>query len=562
MPDAERAKAALLATGGEPAAGAAEAFLRRSALRAGLAVVYHGLAERPGDPARDLVPAHGVDLFERQLEHLCSRYRPVRASRLAAAARTRRRGEPFPVAITFDDDLPSHTELALALLGRAGAPATFFLGGRAGWADRLQALLERGAEPPPPVRAGMSAREARAAVEALPAAERERFELELAEAAREFATGAAAVDAGRLAEAGHEVGFHTLAHRVLPPLPDDELAAELSDGRDELAAAAGAPIDAIAYPFGVADERVAAAARSAGYRAGFIVGPAAVTPATDPLLVPRVDAPFEPPARLAWHLARALLAALAAGGESGSRGADARRAIAGESLGRALRRARTEPRAGSLDLGDLATTRPVSGGFGFERGTPVDRHYIDRFLGAHAADVRGRVLEVSEDRYTRSFGGAAVESVEVLHVEEGNPRATLVGDLTDAPQIPDASFDCVICTQTLLLIWDVRAAIATIRRILRPGGVALVTVPGITRVCREEAESWGDYWRFTAQSARRLHEEAFGAGAVDVSTYGNVLTATAQLHGIAAEELPAEQLDAHDRDYEVLIGVRAEARPV
>ncbi|MDQ3935893.1 MAG: class I SAM-dependent methyltransferase, partial [Actinomycetota bacterium] len=232
----------------------------------------------------------------------------------------------------------------------------------------------------------------------------------------------------------------------------------------------------------------------------------------------------------------------------------------GEGAGRALQRARTSPPVGSLDLGDLASTRPVSPGFGFERGTPVDRHYIDRFLDRHATDIRGRVLEISEDRYTRAFGGDRVESVEVLHVEEGNPQATIVGDLTDRPRLEDASFDCVICTQTLLLIWDVRAAIATIRRILRPGGVALVTVPGITRVCREEAEAWGDFWRFTAQSAQRLHEEAFGAGAVEVETFGNVLTATAQLQGIATEELPPADLDVHDPDYEVLIGVRATAR--
>ena len=555
----ERAKAALLAAGGEPGTAAAEAFLRRTALRAGVAIVYHGFDERTGDPATDLVPAHGADLFTKQLEQLRGGYRLVRASQLAAAARTRRRGEPFPLAITFDDDLGSHVELALPLLERAGATATFFLGGRARWTDRLVALLEAGATPPEPVRAGMAASEARAAVEALPPTDRERFELELEEAAREFEhlEGDGAALGARLAAAGHEIGFHTLAHRVLTELSDDELAAELTTGRDELAASVGGPVETIAYPFGAADGRVATAARTAGYRAGFTVAPEAVTAAADPLLLPRIDAPFEPPSRIAWHLARALLGALTAGTESGSRPADARRAVLGESFGRALRRARATPRVGSLDLGDLGTTRPVSPGFGFERGEPLDRHYIDRFLGSHAGDIRGRVLEISEDRYTRRFGGDRVESIEVLHVEEGNPQATIVGDLTDAPHIPDASFDCVICTQTLLLIWDVRAAIATIHRILAAGGTALVTVPGITRGCREEAEAWGDYWRFTKQSAQRLHEEAFGEGAVEVTTFGNVLTAAAQLHGIASGELQPEDLDVHDPDYEVLIGVRA-----
>jgi peptidoglycan/xylan/chitin deacetylase (PgdA/CDA1 family) len=553
-------KTAALLAAGEPATAAAEAFLRRTALRAGLAIVYHGLAEQPGDPAREIVPAHGTELFRSQLDQLARRYRPVPASRLAAAARMRRRGEPFPVAITFDDDLPSHAELALPLLREANASATFFLGGSARWSEQLQAVLDAGAQAPAPVEPGMSAADARAAVEALAPGERRRFEVELGEIAREHSAPEPTADPAALAAAGHEIGFHTRAHRVLTELADEELSHELTHGRDELAAAAGGgAITSFAYPFGVADERVAAAARAAGYQAAFTVEPAAVTPATDPLLLPRLDAPFDPPQRLAWHAARALLTALASGAESGSRRADARRAILGEGAGRAAQRARTRPRVGSLDLGDLATTRPISPGFGFERGDPVDRHYIDRFLDRHAADIRGRVLEVSEDRYTTRFGGDAVEAVEVLHVEAGNPQATIVGDLTAAPHIPDASFDCVVCTQTLLLIWDVPAALATIRRILKPGGTALVTIPGITRVCREEAESWGDYWRFTRQSAQRLHEDAFGTGNVEVETYGNVLAATAQLHGISSGELDPADLDEHDPDFEVLIGVRARA---
>jgi peptidoglycan/xylan/chitin deacetylase (PgdA/CDA1 family)/SAM-dependent methyltransferase len=559
-PAGTRAKAALLAAAGEPATAAAEAFLRHTALRAGVAVVYHGLAEQTGDPRTEVIPAHGTDLFEQQLAHLTSRYRLVPASHLAAAARTRRRGEPFPAAITFDDNLPSHAELAAPLLERAGATATFFLGGGAQpqWAWDLQAMFDRGLEPPPPLTPGITAREARTIVEGLPPVEREELAVRLAALVGEGAyPGLQPGAIERLATAGHEIGFHTRGHRVLTELDGEELARELTAGREELAAAAGQQIEAVAYPFGVADDWVAACARGLGYRAGFTVTGGPVTPASDPLLLPRIDAAYDPPARMAWHLSRALLSALVAGVESGGGAADARRAVLGESAGRTLRRTRARPRVGSLDLGDLRTTTPVSPGFGFERGEPVDRHYIDRFLSSHEADVRGRVLEISEDRYTRRFGGDRVEQVEVLHVEEGNPHATIVGDLTDAPHVPDASFDCVICTQTLLLIWDVPAAIATIRRILRPGGTALVTVPGITRVCREEADTWGDYWRFTAQSARRLFEEAFGEGAAEVETYGNVLTATAQLHGIVSEELDDAELDAHDPDYEVLIGVRA-----
>lgn len=222
-----------------------------------------------------------------------------------------------------------------------------------------------------------------------------------------------------------------------------------------------------------------------------------------------------------------------------------------------LRRLAQWPPVGGVRLGSLKRTRPISRNYGWERGTPVDRFYIDRFLGAHADDVRGRVLEIGDDEYTRRYGGDRVTSSDVLHASPGNPQATLVADLADAPAIPDASFDCVICTQTLLLIYDVRAAVATLNRILAPGGVALVTVPGVSRICREEADEWGDFWRFTSDSAGRLFGDEFKGGTVRVQAYGNVLAATAMLHGLAAEEVGAEKLDDRDRDFEVVIGVTA-----
>jgi SAM-dependent methyltransferase len=208
-------------------------------------------------------------------------------------------------------------------------------------------------------------------------------------------------------------------------------------------------------------------------------------------------------------------------------------------------------------FGSLRRLTPISEHYGFERGTPIDRHYIADFMTRRAGDIRGHVMEVGEDTYTKRFGGDAVERVDVLHVTPGHPGATIVADLSDAPHIPDGTFDCVVCLQTLLLVWDVRAAVETIHRVLAPGGVALVTVPGITKVNRAEADQWGDWWRFTAQSATRLFEESFGEGAVAVDAYGNVLAAAAQLYGIAAEELRTEELAHRDRDYEVVLGVRA-----
>jgi len=214
------------------------------------------------------------------------------------------------------------------------------------------------------------------------------------------------------------------------------------------------------------------------------------------------------------------------------------------------------PRVGRVRFGSLRRLTPISRAFGFDRGLPIDRHYIERFLSAHAGDIRGDVLEIGDDTYTRRFGGERVSKRDVLHVSAGNPKATIVGDLTCAEYIPSDSFDCVVLTQTLHLIYDVRAALKTLYRILKPGGVLLATFPGISQISHDRwRESW--CWAFTHVSARRLFEEIFPTANVRVEVSGNVLTAIAFLHGLAAEELRQEELDYRDPHYEVSIMVRA-----
>ena len=212
-------------------------------------------------------------------------------------------------------------------------------------------------------------------------------------------------------------------------------------------------------------------------------------------------------------------------------------------------------------LGDLRRVTPIDPNWGFERGTPIDRVYVDEFIGAHASDIRGRVLEIAAPDYTTRFG-RGVERVDILMATEGNPQATIVGDLADAPQIPSNAFDCAIVTQTLQFVYDVRGALATLHRILAPGGVLLATVPGITKISPPEDEQYGEWWHYTARSAQRLAEEAFGAGNVDARSYGNVLSAAGFLYGLAASDLRPEELAAHDRLYEVIIGVRAVKRAI
>jgi len=225
-----------------------------------------------------------------------------------------------------------------------------------------------------------------------------------------------------------------------------------------------------------------------------------------------------------------------------------------------MRRPRRRRRSAAAELG-LTRLEPVSRTFGFERGKPVDRWYIERFLAAHAADVRGHVLEVAESTYTEWYGGDDVQRGDVLHAAPGNPVATIVGDLTTGKGIPADTFDCFVMTQTLPFIYEVADAVRGAHRLLKPGGVVLATVPGMSQVSREDQRDWGDWWRFTSQGARRVFAEAFGEDAVEVQAHGNVLAACAFLYGLAAEDLSEAQLAHRDPDYELLTTVRAVKRP-
>ncbi len=206
-------------------------------------------------------------------------------------------------------------------------------------------------------------------------------------------------------------------------------------------------------------------------------------------------------------------------------------------------------------LGTLRRLTPLSTGWGLDRGTPVDRYYIEQFLQEVRRDIRGTVLEVKDASYTRRYG-TGVERSEVLDVDPTNREATIVADLAAADAVPAGQFDCFVLTQTLQLIPDVRAAITHAYRILRPGGVLLATLPGLCRV--EGAYVAADFWRFTPASCQLLFGEVFGADHISVRAYGNVLAAIAFLTGMAREELSGEELESYDRLYPIVVAVRAE----
>lgn len=308
----------LLAALGVPVTAVIGAVLRFTNRRVGIALAYHSVALVQGDKTREIVAPHGLSTFERQLRHLRRRYRVVEARNLLEATRVRRRGERFPVAITFDDDLGSHAKLALPVLLAVGTPATFFLSGAsltgpfAFWWERLQRAFDRGLDDLPAlvgVSTGRTIHELGRSIEYMSPAERNAVAARL-----EDRLGPDPPDAGMreqdvraVVEAGMTVGFHTLRHDALLWLSDEALAAALRDGRAQLEDVVGEPLDIIGYPHGHGDDRVAAAARAAGFTTGFRVAEEPVWPDSNPLLLGRVTPTYRSTGHFAIQLALQML---------------------------------------------------------------------------------------------------------------------------------------------------------------------------------------------------------------------------------------------------------------
>jgi hypothetical protein len=202
---------------------------------------------------------------------------------------------------------------------------------------------------------------------------------------------------------------------------------------------------------------------------------------------------------------------------------------------------------------------PLCDKFGFERGTPIDRYYIEKFLYRNSKFIKGHVLEIADDAYSRKFG-RNVTSYGILFPDNTLERATIIGDLTKSETIPENVADCFIATQTFNFIFDFKEAITNSRRLLNKNGVLLATVSCISQISLYDMERWGDYWRFTSLSAKKVFEHTFGEGNVELFVSGNAFAATSLLQGVVVEEIDVQKLDSFDNGYECIIGIRATKR--
>ena len=276
---------------------AAEGIVRLQRLRGpgtAMAVVYHRLAETAGDARRELLPAISVRHFGEQVDLLARHYVIVSAAELPEAARTRRRGERLPLAITFDDDDPGHVDWAAPALRERNVPATFFLCGasldvpRAFWWEHLQMLFDRGLPTPDGVPSELFA--AAGAIVNMTPAERDRVDAEMRAIIGPEPTEVGLSREKLVALASEfEIGFHTADHHPLDTLSDDQLADALRTGREILESAIGRRCTAIAYPNGRSDARTARAVEAAGFDVGYTTQARPLRPGTDRRLIGRLE---------------------------------------------------------------------------------------------------------------------------------------------------------------------------------------------------------------------------------------------------------------------------------
>jgi SAM-dependent methyltransferase len=192
---------------------------------------------------------------------------------------------------------------------------------------------------------------------------------------------------------------------------------------------------------------------------------------------------------------------------------------------------------------------PFSRSFGWESGTPVGRYYVEQFLRRNSHLVQGRCLEFGSPRYKSFFPLAG--AYEVVSISEA-PGVDHVCDIHDIGSMPEGVFDSIICTQVFEHLAFPERAAASLLRLLKPGGVALVTAPFINPVHYEPT----DYRRFTPDGLRLVLESA-GLVVEEVDFGGNSLVGTGSLLGMVQEDFTLGELERKDPVYPYNVLIRA-----
>lgn len=196
--------------------------------------------------------------------------------------------------------------------------------------------------------------------------------------------------------------------------------------------------------------------------------------------------------------------------------------------------------------------KPLSRKFGFDRGTPIDRYYIEKFLADNKAKIKGRCLEIGDNRYTKKYGASKVKISDILDIDKKNKKANIHANLKNLKSLKSNLYDCIILTHVLGMIDDYEAAVRECKRILKPGGTILVTTSCFSPTYDINA----NFFRFTVASARYVFGKYFKKNLV-VKSYGNVLAGQYFWVGLAQEELTKKELEFNDPHFPCIVAIKA-----
>jgi SAM-dependent methyltransferase len=207
------------------------------------------------------------------------------------------------------------------------------------------------------------------------------------------------------------------------------------------------------------------------------------------------------------------------------------------------------PEPGSVDWGDLKRRDPLCQGFGYLRGTPVDRYYLLDFVRQIRRDVRGRVLEIG-GKLTHKDVYSFADATEYRTLDLPGTADDLVGDASDPTVVEKASFDAVLAFNVLEHCERPDLVVDNMWRWLKPGGRAFAAVPTAQKIHAFPK----DYWRPLPDALKAMFGKFTDCR---LEVYGSLVTVVANLYGLAAEELNREELDQVHPDYPVLACVAA-----
>jgi hypothetical protein len=206
---------------------------------------------------------------------------------------------------------------------------------------------------------------------------------------------------------------------------------------------------------------------------------------------------------------------------------------------------------------EFAPPEYTSNDFGWTRGTPIDRFYLQQFFKDNRSFIKGDSLEFGEDTYTKLYGlGVTQSGIFTSDLDEKQKEGMIAGDISKSETLPSDKYDCIICTNVLNFIYDIHASVEGLYLMLKPGGICLVSIAGYSsHVSRYDMNRWGDYWRLSDKAAVRMFEEA-GFIIDEVKTFGNAYAAVAQMYGYCAEDVDVSRLTTIHPDHQMLITMR------